>query len=422
MADRTRSRSVEGPTHVVVINDFAGVTGGTDRVALTEAAELARRGHEVTLIAGHGETDPDLLDAGVTVHRTGQHATLSDPSRARAAIQGVWNRASRALVHDVLASKDRSDTLVHVHGFVKVLSPSVVRAAVDSGLPTVVTLHDYFAACPNGGFFNYQTNEVCHLTPLSPRCIATNCDVRSYSHKLWRVARAGVQRWAAKMPAGVGSFIAPSRLAGEILAPFLPPRATLHVLPNAAALERLPAVDPAANRPFVFIGRLQPDKGPLLFADAARRANVPATFVGSGDLSQAIHDANPQAQLTGWLSADQVQAVIRGARAVVNASLWYETQGLSALEAAANGVPAIVSDVTVLREEVVDDVTGLWFRGGDVDDLADKLRTLDTGAETARRLGREAYDRFWARPLDGSRHVDQLERIYTLTADPSADR
>jgi glycosyltransferase involved in cell wall biosynthesis len=407
-----------------VINDFAGVTGGTDRVALTEAAELARRGHDVTLIAGHGETDPDLLDAGVTVHRTGQHATLSDPRRVRAAAQGVWNRPSRTLVHKVLASADRGDTLVHVHGFVKVLSPSVVRAAVDSGLPTVVTLHDYFAACPNGGFFNYQTNEVCHLTPLSPRCIATNCDARSYSHKLWRVARAGVQRWAAKMPSGVRSFIAPSRLAGEILAPFLPAGATLHILPNAATDERLPAVDPSANRPFVFVGRLQPDKGPVVFADAARQANVAATFVGSGDLSQAIRDANPQAQLTGWLSAEQVQAVIRGARAVVNASLWYETQGLSAHEAAANGIPAIVSDVTVLRDAVVDEVTGLWFRGGDVEDLADKLRTLDADAEMARRLGREAYDRFWANPSDQSRHVDELEGIYgvarALAADPSA--
>ena len=42
------------PLTVIMIHDFAAVRGGAERVALTEAAGLARRGHRVTFVAGNG--------------------------------------------------------------------------------------------------------------------------------------------------------------------------------------------------------------------------------------------------------------------------------------------------------------------------------------------------------------------------------
>jgi glycosyltransferase involved in cell wall biosynthesis len=410
-ADPSAPPSLDGALTVIVVNDFAAITGGSDRVALAEAAGLARRGHRVTLIAGHGEPEGELVEAGVAVRSTRQHSTLADPNRLRAASRGVWNRRAAALVAEVAAVADPRTTVVHIHGFTKVLSASVVRAAVDAGIPTVATLHDYFVSCPNGGFFNYQSDEICRLTPLSPRCIATNCDMRAYSHKLWRLARLAVQRSAGAMPSGVSHLIVPSRFAGAIVAPFLP-AARLHVLPNPVPGRQMAAVDASQNGAFAFVGRLGRDKGPVLFARAARQAQVPAVFVGSGEEAESIRRANPTAELTGWLSPDRVHAVIRQARAVVNASLWYETQGLSPLEAAAHGVPAIVSDVGVLREVVDDDETGLWFHGGDVDDLAEKLAALWRDPQRARRLGDAAYQRFWSGGWDLPTHLERLEGIY----------
>jgi glycosyltransferase involved in cell wall biosynthesis len=400
------------PLNVIVINDSATISGGADKVALAEAVGLARLGHQVTLIAGHGEPDRELADAGVTVRTTGQPTTLGDPSRLRAGARGIWNRASAALVREVLHASDPSDTVVHVHGFVKVLSASVIRAAVQSGLTTVATLHDYFVACPNGAFFNYPRGEICELTPLSARCVATNCDARAYSHKLWRVGRSAVQRRFGAMPSGVGDFIAPTHLAADIMRPFLPEDARMHVLANPVDAERMPPVDPSRNAAFVCVARLQPDKGPVLFARAARKAGVPAVFVGAGEEADAVRRAYPDAVLTGWLDPDRVQAELRGARAAVSASLWYETQGLTTLEAAAHGVPAIVPDVSVAREAVADGVSGLWFRSGDVDDLAEKLARLGQQPELASSLGRAAYERFWSGEWDLGDHLGRLEAIY----------
>jgi glycosyltransferase involved in cell wall biosynthesis len=408
----SRLPGADRPFAVILVHDFAAIKGGAERVAVGEAAGLARRGHRVTMIAGHGEPDPELLDAGVVVRLTGQHATIDAPSRARGATQGLWNLRSAQLVRDAAAGTNARSTIVHLHGLTKVMSPSVVRAAVRSRLPTVATLHDYFAACPNGGFFNYQTNEICHLTPLSRSCIATHCDARSYPHKLWRVARSEVQVHFGRMPAGVGAFIVPSRFAGDVLAPYLPGGAALHILPNPVHGERLPPADAAAGTAFVFIGRLERDKGPAVFAAAARAAGVRAVFVGEGAARESVTAANPEAEFTGWLDGAGVRSVISGARSVVNASLWYETQGLSVIEAASLGIPAVVSDSGAVRDAVLDGETGLWFTGGDADDLAAKLDRLNADSALAGRLGAAAYERFWSDPLDVESHLDRLEAIY----------
>jgi glycosyltransferase involved in cell wall biosynthesis len=175
----------------------------------------------------------------------------------------------------------------------------------------------------------------------------------------------------------------------------------------------MPPADAAGNQPFVMLGRLQHDKGGVLLARAARLAGVRVVFVGEGADAGPIRRANPDAELTGWLSGDGVREAVRGARAVVNASLIHETQGLTLLEAAAEGVPAIVSDASVAREEVEDNRTGLWFKAGDADHLAEKLTALHRDDDLAARLGAAAYERFWANPPDLDHHLDGLERIYS---------
>jgi glycosyltransferase involved in cell wall biosynthesis len=402
----------DGRLTVVLMNDFASVTGGIDRVVLAEAEGLASRGHDVTLLAGQGPPASELVEAGVRVLSTGQHTTREHPSSVKAAAQGLWNRSAAQLAREVLRECDPERTVVHLHGFTKVLSASVVRAAVRSGAATVATLHEYFAVCPNGGYFNYQTGQVCHLTPLSARCVVTHCDARAYSHKLWRVARSQVQRSVGSMPAGVLDLIVPSHSAGEIVRPFLPPQPRLRVVPNPVPAARVDPVDPAQSSLFVFIGRLSHEKGPLILARAARRAALPAVFVGAGDEAEAVRREYPDAEVTGWLDPGEVQARLRTARAVVNASICYETQGLTTLEAAAHGVPAVVPDLGVLTEIVTDQQTGLWFRRGDPVDLAAKLRRVADDDHLVKTLGATAYQRFWSASWDLDTHLDRVEDVY----------
>jgi hypothetical protein len=57
---------------------------------------------------------------------------------------------------------------------------------------------------------------------------------------------------------------------------------------------------------------------------------------------------------------------------------------------------------------VRDGVTGLLFRHGSVEALSERLKQLAADAPLAARLGRAAYDWYWADPWTAERHVDDL--------------
>jgi glycosyltransferase involved in cell wall biosynthesis len=395
---------------IVILCDHAHVSGGLAQVAHASARALRQRGHRVILFAAVPPVAPELIDVGIEVHCLGQDDVLGDPSRLKAAVRGFWNLAAGHRLATVLAALPPRDTVIHVHGWSKALSPSALRAVHRSGAAVVHTLHDYFALCPNGALFDYVKERNCPLRPMSTACIVCNCDARRYSHKLWRVARHAALTASGGGPAG-RHVICISERQREILRPLLPTETVVHYVPNPVdATDRGPA-PVAANEPFVFVGRLSREKAPELLAEAAQRTGLKAVFVGDGPARQAVERILPDATITGWIPPAQVAGRLRGARALVFPSLWYETFGLVVQEALANGVPPIVSDNTTSASMIEHGVNGLLFRSGDVNALIEQMRALANGA-AAENLGRQAYQRYWHRPLSLDYHVGRLEEVY----------
>jgi len=95
-------------------------------------------------------------------------------------------------------------------------------------MAVVLTMHDYFSVCPNGSFFIYPTRTLCHLKPMSAACLGTQCDQRTYSHKLWRVARQWTQEHCGHLPRGIREFISISDVREDILRHYLPADARIH--------------------------------------------------------------------------------------------------------------------------------------------------------------------------------------------------
>lgn len=396
---------------VLVVNDFAHVNGGAARVAISGALALTARGHRVVFFAAVPPIDDELQASGAELVITGQQEIARDPMRLRAVMQGLWNSAARQKVRSVLQGCDPGTTIVHLHGWVMSLSSSVVRECVRRGFRIVVTLHDYFVACPNGGFFNYPKRQICHLQPLSAKCIVENCDTRSFAQKQYRVARQLIQRQCGRVPSGIRGFITVSEFSRSILKPYLPPDALLFAVENPTDVLRGAPASIEEDAPFVYAGRLTAHKGGVLLAAAGREIPYPIQFIGDGPMRQEIERIAPNARMLGWLNHADVQRVIRGARALVFPSLWYETQGLVVGEAAAVGIPAIVADTSAARDLVEHGRTGLWFTGGDEKSLASSLRAL-CDVELARRMGAAAYERFWDRCRTREQHAEDLEQCY----------
>lgn len=396
---------------IVICSDFGAITGGQAKVAIESAIGLKKQGHRVIFFAATGPADKALAEAEVEVHCLGQYDLVGNPSQIGAAIQGIWNWPAAAALDKLLADLPRETTVIHVHSWAKALSPLIAAPIAKSGLPAVFTLHEFFLSCPNGGFYNYRKSAVCTLAPLSLQCWATDCDSRSYARKLWRNARLLYAQKIAHLPEVFSAFITISAFQRRIVAPSIPAGAKLHRLSNPVNVEALgQKSDPTAGE-IIFVGRLSPEKGAFLFAEAARKIGLVPIFVGDGPIAAELAARFPEARILGWKKEQEVRALMRGARALVFPSLWYEGQPLTILEAKALGLPIVVADNCAGSDEVENGVTGLWFKSGDGDDLARALVELRDDARVT-AMSHAAYRAYWADPCTLDRHVAGLLSIY----------
>lgn len=393
----------------IVLNDFCYVQGGASKVAIDEAVALADAGVDVTFVGAVGPVCDELRDARLRVLCLDQPQLLDVARRPDVAFRGLWNRAAVTAVRDLLAPLDARRSIVHLHGYTKALTVAPVRASSQAGFRTVCTLHDFFAACPNGAFYNYRKQVPCTLTALSAACVTTPCDKRHHVHKAYRVARGLTQRHVGQFPKNVRDYITLSRRSADVLRTYLPQDANLYPLENIIDIKPTSPTEVAANRSVIVVGRLDAEKGVTLAAEAARLAGWPIIFAGEGPERAELESMG--ASVTGWISAGQVRQALARSRCLIFPSRWYETFGLVVSEAAALGVPAIVSDISAAAERITHGVTGWIFRSGDLDDLIGRLNLLRDDAAVA-AAGAAAYDRFWQAPPNRRHHTEQLLSIY----------
>ena len=92
----------------------------------------------------------------------------------------VVERPRRSVVFDPTVSAalrrwidehDTPGTVYHLHNWHKVLSPSALGSLRKVASRLVVSTHDFFLACPNGGYFNFPRQQTCNLTPLGLACL-----------------------------------------------------------------------------------------------------------------------------------------------------------------------------------------------------------------------------------------------------------
>ncbi len=290
------------------------------------------------------------------------------------------------------------------------MSPSIGRALTRARLPVVQTLHEYYLACPNGGFYDHGAAGNCGLASMSMGCLLHNCDSRGYHRKLMRVSRHALMRHASGLPGVARHVITLSKLQRAAIAPYLP-GVIFHAVANPIDATDPGPRDDASLRDFVFVGRLSAEKGPRYFGEAARRAGVTPVFIGDGPERAALERDFPEARLLGWRAPAGVRDALRTARALVFPSVWYEGQPLTVYEALAQGVPVIVSDLCAGREAVVDGETGFWFECADARSLGSRIERLKDDA-LALRLSRAAHARYWADPLTLDRHLDAVAAVY----------
>lgn len=369
MNDVTDAYGPDGlPRRVVVISDLCEPRDGPSVIALKNAGALAERGLAVEYFCGDFGGNEDLRRLGIPVHAMGAK-DLRSSSFAVAALRGLYNISAARRLTSLIRSKDTPQTLYHVHNWSKILSPSIFGALRPVMDRVILTAHDYFLACPNGGYFDYQRGVPCFEEPLSLSCLRCNCDRRSRLEKSWRIARDLERRLLMNLSASRATVLA----VHEGMVPLLEkggiPAHRIEVLRNPVQPWSSEPVRAETNSGFLFVGRLDHDKGVLLLAEAARRVNVPVTFVGEGTLGAEITAIYPQAKLAGFKDRAGLKEIAATTRCLVVPTRSRETFSLVAYEALTSGIPVILSAFAATREEILASGVGVSCNPYDTDAL-----------------------------------------------------
>ena len=379
------------PRRVVLFHDFSEALGGASYLVQVLLGQLRERGLPVTFFAGDEgrnfrRNDVEFIALG--------GKPLLERSKLGALTLGLHNPAMADRIGEWIRRHDTPDTVYHLHGWSKVLTPAVFAALRPVATRLILHGHDYFNGCPNGAFFHYGREQDCDLRPLSRACLHSRCDKTSQTQKLWRSAREALRRhWNG----GVDEvnrilLIHPGQAPLFEQAGWRSDK--LHALRNPVAPPCQQRVAAETNRGVLFIGRISREKGADLAASAARRAGVPITFVGDGAEMEVIRALNPEARFLGRLGREGVAKALSEARVAVMPSRWSEPFGLVALEAIGSGVPAIVSDRALVASEIAQAGFGRAVDTSDIATFAAAIADLHADDHLVRTMSEAGFARY----------------------------
>ena len=371
---------------VLVVHNAYQQRGGEDAMVQAEMALLAGRGHDVR-----------LLDGTTTKSLTWARASL--------AAQTLWSRASARALSDELAAWQPD--IVHVHNTFPLISPSVYWTCTSAGVPVVQTLHNFRLLCPQAMFLrNGRVCEDC-LGRVPWRGAVRACYRGSHAQSTALAGMLALHRAIGTWQRKVTRYIALNEFCrGKFIAGGLPAERIV-VKPNFVDCAPPPA---CPRQGFLFVGRLSPEKGTAVLAQAAAASGVQLSVAGTGPEAERLAGV-PGLHSMGALAQEAIYAEMARALALVLPSIWYENFPRTLVEAYANGLPVIASRLGALPELVEDGVTGLLFEPGNAQDLALKMQWAHAHPLEMATMGHNARARYEAE-YTADRNYQQLMAIY----------
>jgi len=408
---------------VLLAHKFDAVAGGAEVFFHETARILRERGHSVHSFA---TGEPSASTEDITLVRAPAYDSPSLAQRLRAAPKVIYNRAAKAAFGAVI---DRfAPDLVHAFHVHVHLSPSILAAARERGLPVVLTCNDYKHICPNyklfhhgricmdcerGVFLNAVRNRCCHESLL----VSAMSAAEAYIHD-----RLGVYRDM------VDTYTFSSAFMDEVTARFWRDRVPFRSrrLLNPFDSRKF-AAEPDYEDYALFFGRFADEKGVDAILDAAARIDgFPVRIVGAGPLeahltARAAREGLDNVTFLGPRWGEALDAVLRPAGMVLVPSVWHENFPYVINQSFAYGRPVIGSARGGIPELVAHERRGLVYDPEDPDALAACIRRLARDPALRRSLGTEAK-RYSDETFNDDAFYAQLQAIYGETLDAHSRR
>lgn len=348
---------------------------------------------------------------------------------------------------------DFQPEIIHFNHLIA-LSANLPTIASEQGIPSLITLHDYWNFCHRVHLLNWR-HERCPGPIQGGNCF--RCVVKPEKRKIWikNIRKLGKRILPFRIRRGMRSHLIsdPGRIIALNAHPedfnvrinlfrenlskckrIITPSSYVRDLYYANGFEALDievislgvhkpvvALSPSLNSSVIrigCIGALIPSKGIHVLVEAFRQVkaeNLRLKIYGRQDPDpkyankiQRIANADSRINLEGPFMPDARNQVYERIDLLVIPSLVHETFSLVAREAISSRIPVVASKVGALPEVVIPGENGFLVPAGDVSALSSILRKI---AEK-----QEILDQFSFKSSDSiesvNKHIDKLIEIY----------
>lgn len=378
---------------VLIVHNYYRIPGGEDIVVANEKRMLEEHGHKVVT---YYRNNGDAKDGGLW-------------SKLHLAFIAVFSfKTYREIKH--IIEKEKID-VVHVHNTVALISPAAYIAGINMGIPVVQTVHNLRLVCPNGVcYINDHICENCLKYGLKASLVH-NCYRNSKLQTMAMAFTIAFQRWIRTY--SYLNYICLTEFNKEkLLTVKQIGEDSIYVKPNFTRQESGSLPYEERKEQIVYAGRLERIKGLDILLQAWMKLGDKAPkliICGSGELEEWCREYITNNEMTnvemlGQIDNIEAKKLIGESLAMIYPTQWYEGFPMAVAEAYTMGTPIIASDIGNVGSLVVEDVTGMKFKGNSVVSLA---KTVEKFMENPVKLPAEYLTMY-----SEENNYAMLKRIY----------
>jgi glycosyltransferase involved in cell wall biosynthesis len=355
---------------VLLVHNYYQEPGGEDSVVREELSMLKNNGVDVELFS------------------VSNNEIKGIEGRIAAALRVVYSpRARRALAKKLA---EYLPEIVHIHNFFPLLSPSILDACRDAGVPSIITLHNFRILSPGALLHpdemirDRNLRHSCWWTV--PKRVYRNSAAATLAVAAMIEFHKRTGTWTRK----VDRFIVLTDWAKRTFTNGGLPAERIIVKPNCVA--RPPPFGGLRRHGGLFVSRLHDYKGVSVILQAWKDIDYPLRIIGDGPLSELVaQNVSDRVVYLGRQPREVVQREMQAAKFLVLPSIVNEMFPMTVVEAFSSHLPVICSDLPSLKDLVKSGITGLMFPPGDANALAAQVRWAVSNPSALDALGQRAH-------------------------------
>ena len=348
---------------VLMVNKYNFIKGGSERYMFTVADGFKTLGHEVVYFSMKDDKNIHCEQEKYFINKRDMSGKFFEKIRLLSSLQ--YSKEAYKKLEKLI--KDEKPDLAILNLIHKQLTLSIIDVLKKYNIPIFWVMHDLITVCPSYTMIDGKGNicEECLHGDFS-NCVKKKCchNSKFVSYLSCREAKYIKKKNWYNM---VDLYICPSEFYKKKLEEAKFTDSKIVHIPNPLPIDMNYSTNKNFEPYFLYYGRISKEKGIENLIISMKNVDYQLKIVGNGPLLEELkeliitNNLENKIQFLGFKQGDELNELIKKARAVVIPSIWYENGPYSAIETLSFGKPLIVSNKGGLPELVHHGVNGYIF-------------------------------------------------------------